>query len=452
MISNDANNHPFVDQPSRTVISLAIPLFFAMVAEPLTGLVDTAFVSRLGVPQLAALGVASIALSSLFWIFNFLGVSTQTQVAQAFGGGDPHRATHVTTLALLLSILFSTVVALIVWPFIVPIVRALGAVDAEVQEAARAYMRVRLFGAPALLITMTAFGALRGLQKMQLPMWIAITVNIINIALDGPLIFGWLGFPELGVVGAALASVIAQWVGAIWALVVTVRELGWARDLQFSEVTDLLSVGGDLFIRTGLLTLFLLLASRQANLISPASGAAHQAIRQVWLFTALGLDALALTGQSLVGYFVGASWAAQARRVARIVCWWSLGFGVVLALVMLLLQGVVAQQLVPALARSVFFPAWIVASLLQPINSFSFATDGVHMGTADFGYLRNAMMVSTAVGAIVLMALTTLIPQLWTVWVATAIWNAVRAAFGMARIWPGSEMAPLGHRLSAETD
>ena len=55
------------------------------VAEPLTGLADTAFVARLGSTALAALGVGTIVLSGSFWIFNFLGIGTQTEVAQSLG-------------------------------------------------------------------------------------------------------------------------------------------------------------------------------------------------------------------------------------------------------------------------------------------------------------------------------------------------------------------------------
>ena len=80
-----ARDHPFVDRPNRTLLALAVPVFFSLIAEPLTGLIDTAFVSRLGAEPLAALGVGTAALSSIFWIFNFLGSGTQTNVAQARG-------------------------------------------------------------------------------------------------------------------------------------------------------------------------------------------------------------------------------------------------------------------------------------------------------------------------------------------------------------------------------
>ena len=91
------DRHPFVDRPNRTLLALSIPVFFSLIAEPLTGLVDTGFIARLGAAPLAALGVGTAALSSIFWIFNFLAVGTQTNVAQALGHQDEAQATSVTS-------------------------------------------------------------------------------------------------------------------------------------------------------------------------------------------------------------------------------------------------------------------------------------------------------------------------------------------------------------------
>ena len=99
------DEHPFVSRPNRTLLALAVPVFFSLIAEPLTGLVDTAFIARLGAAPLAALGVGTAALSSVFWIFNFLAIGTQTSVAQALGQKDEAQARSVTSLALLISVL-----------------------------------------------------------------------------------------------------------------------------------------------------------------------------------------------------------------------------------------------------------------------------------------------------------------------------------------------------------
>ena len=85
MNNNSVNRHPFLTSPNRTLISLSIPVLLSLVAEPLTGLVDTAFISRLGSEPMAALGVGTTILSGIFWIFNFLGIGTQTETAHIYG-------------------------------------------------------------------------------------------------------------------------------------------------------------------------------------------------------------------------------------------------------------------------------------------------------------------------------------------------------------------------------
>ncbi|MCA9951615.1 MAG: MATE family efflux transporter [Anaerolineales bacterium] len=435
--------HPFVSQPNRTLLALAVPVLVSLIAEPLTGLIDTAFVARLGAESLAALGVGTAALSSVFWIFNFLGIGTQTEVAQAVGQQKGERATQFAGLALVLSTVLGVLMIVLGWLAASWLATMLGA-TAVVHRSAVNYMQIRLFGAPAVLALLTAFGALRGKQDMRTPLWIAVSINALNIVLDALLIVGFGVIPAFGIVGAAWASVIAQWVGAVWAVAAVVQQLGWPTRLPLGEMGRLLKVGGDLFLRTGLLTLFLLLTTRAATQSGAIAGAAHQAIRQVWLFTALGLDALAITAQSLVGFFMGTKWIVQARRVAQVACLWGVGLGVVLGLGMWLGQGIVITALVPITAVSVFTFPWLLAAVVQPINALAFVTDGIHWGTADFRYLRNGMFLATLIGAIGIWLINTDSAQalIW-IWAVTAVWIMIRAVIGVIRIWPGIGDSPL---------
>jgi MATE family multidrug resistance protein len=434
--------HPFLTAPHRTILALSIPVFFSLVAEPLTGLIDTGFIARLGVVPLAALGVGTAALSSIFWIFNFLGIGTQTEVAQALGQQNRPLAVRMTSLALVLSVVFGLFLLLIGWPLAPWIAELLGA-SADLLSDATLYMRIRLFGAPAILLTLTAFGALRGMQDMRTPLWIALLINAINIVVDPLLIFGLGPFPEMGIAGAAWASVLAQWIGAVLVVGAIGRKLNFTRQFNPREITNLVIIGGNLFIRTGLLTLFLLLTTRLATQMGAESGAAHTAIRQVWLFTALGLDALAVTAQSLIGYFDGANWFSQMKRVAALCCAWGFGLGVALGGLMLLGTQLFVAWLVPDAAVALFSTAWLVAVLVQPVNALAFVTDGVHWGTGDFAFLRNVMVVATGIGALLLFTIDAANPNaLAWIWAVTGIWVTIRAAFGMLRVWPGFGRTP----------
>ena len=438
--------HPFTSRPHRTLLGLSIPVLLSLTAEPITALVDTAFISSLGVFPLAALGVGTTALSSLFWMFNFLGIGTQTEVAQIYGKGEEEGAGKILSLALILAAAFGILLILLFSPTSNWLAGLLGAAG-EVQIKAVKYMQIRLFGAPAVLITLVTFGALRGLQDMRTPLWIALGVNVLNIALDWLLIFGNGPFPAMKVGGSALASTISQWLGALFGIFLVSRKLNLTLSFMFSDAVKLLQVGGDLFIRTGILNLFLAYTTRVANSIGPGAGAAHQVIRQVWVFTALALDAYASTVQSLVGYFIGQESLSWVKKVVRVANTWSIGTGILLGGLMWWGQDLVIGLLVPAASISVFLPAWLVSSLSQPINSIAFLTDGVHWGTGDFRYLRNAMLIASGIGIIGLWFLERGgNPTLFWVWGIITIWNTLRAFFGWIRIWPGIGNSVFGGR------
>jgi multidrug resistance protein, MATE family len=438
-----ATEHPFVQRPHRTLLFLSVPVLFSMIAEPLTGLVDTAFVARLGAEPLAALGAGATALSSIFWIFNFLQIGTQTEVANHFGAGRQQAAADANGLALALSALIGFVLVAAVIPLAPWIAVGMGA-GGTLQADAVTYIQLRALGAPAILLSIAAFGALRGVQAMYIPLAVAVTVNVLNIGLDALLIFGFGPIPPLGIAGAALATTISQWIGAAWATIAALKRLGRPNRLDLAAARRLIVVGGDLFVRTGLLTGFLVLSTRAATQIGAEAGAAHQAIRQVWIFTALFLDAFAVTGQSLVGYFFGAQTRLHARRVAALTCGWSLAVGAILGLAMLVGREALELLLVPASARGAFTAAWIIAAVALPINALAFATDGVHWGTGDFRYLRNAMIIATGIGATLLLLIDVGAPGALTlIWIVTALWGMIRAGLGMARIWPGVGAAPL---------
>ena len=437
-----AGGDTFVQRPHRTLVFLSLPVLFSLIAEPLTGLVDTAFVARLGAEALAALGVGTISLSSVFWIFNFLGIGTQTEVAQAAGRGEIGLAARKCALAVIMglaagALLIGAGMKALPWA-----ASAMGAAG-SVHTQAVVYMRIRLLGAPAVLTTIAVFGALRGLQDMRTPLLVAVGVNTLNIFLDAVLIYGWGPVPAMGIAGAAAASSASQWVGAVWSAAIVYRRLGRPHGIRAGDVVSLLKIGGDLFVRTGLLTFFLLMGTRAATRIGADAGAAHQAIRQVWVLASLVLDAFAVSGQSLVGYFIGSHNLHQARRAARVIVIWSLGAGGILTAAMVLGKQLTAVLLVPPEARPLFQTAWLVAAAMQPVTALSFSTDGIHWGTGDFRFLRNVMILATATGCAGLFLLDVHGSlALAAVWAVTGLWVSIRALFGMLRIWPAIGRSP----------
>jgi len=418
-----------------------------MTAEPVTALVDTGFISSLGVEPLAALGVGTSALSSLFWVFNFLGIATQTETAQRHGREEMEHVRRAAGMALILAAGIGLLLILGVSPFVDQLAGLLGS-SGRVRVLAGEYMQIRLLGAPAVLMMLAAFGSLRGLQDMRTPLWIAVGVNTMNLILDWLLVFGRGPVPALGVAGSAAASTISQWAGAIAVLVILTRKPGLERPRHFQEVRALLRVGWDLFARTALLNLFLLFTTRSSNQIGAEAGAAHQVIRQVYVFTSLTLDALGMTVQTLVGYFFGRGELGRMKQAARISVAWGVGTGVLIGLLMWMGRNLVISLLVPLSSVSVFLTAWAISSLSQPLSAAAFLTDGIHWGTGDYRFLRNAMFAASIAGVAGIWLLEqSQTATLKAVWILTGVWVGIRALFGVLRIWPG-----IGQSVFTETE
>jgi len=437
-----ADRHAFVTRPHRTMLVLAVPMIGSLIAEPVTGLVDSVLIARLGASPLAAMGVAVPLLSALLFAFNFLGIGTQTLVAQALGEHSPERAGEATGLAMALGLLFGLALAAVGMLLAEPTSAWMGA-EGATHDGAVVYLRIRLLGAPAVLLTMVAFGALRGVQDVRTPLWIAVATNAVNLVLDIVLIFG------LELAGAAWASTIAQWLGAAIALLAVSRRLGLTRRIDWRGAGRLLVVGGNLFLRSALLLVFVTLAGRAATRIGTEAGAAHTLIRSVWMLTAFLLDAYAIVAQSLVGFFVGAQRTPLARRVASVCIEWSVATGIIAGAAMLAGTPWLLAAL-PEGARPLATGAWTIAALSQPLTAVSFGTDGIHWGTADYRFLRNAMLLSTGVGAALLFALDAFgLTTLEWIWGITTLWVVLRAAAGVLRVWPGIGHAQLrANRIS----
>lgn len=407
---------------------------------------DTFFITRLGAPPLAALGIAATLLSSVLWIFNFLGVGSQTRVAQALGRDSDEGVAETWTLTLGVAVALGVVVGLVIFVTAAGASAFMGA-RAEVLELAVRYLQIRSVGAPAVLIALAAFGVLRGLQDMLTPLWVVVGVNGVNLLLDPILIFGWGAIPAYGVAGAAWASVVAQWLGAVWLVALLRARLPFV-PVQWRGFVDLLTVGRDMLLRTGMLLAFLLAATRVANQVSVEAGAVHQVARSWWTAGAFVLDSLAVAGQSLIGYALGAGKLELARRAAQITVLWSLAAGVLVGVFLLAVGPWVALWLPPE-AGAAFGVVWLLCAVSQPLNAIAFGTDGVHWGAGDFAYLRTAMLLASGLGILSLdMIDRSSSAALGLVWTLTFVWIAIRAIAGLLRIWPGIGRAPLARAVN----
>ncbi|PRH81153.1 MATE family efflux transporter [Streptomyces solincola] len=408
----------------REIVSLAVPAFGALVAEPLFVLVDSAVVGHLGTPQLAGLGIAAALLTTAVSVFVFLAYATTAAVARRLGAGDLPAALRQGMDGIWLALLLGVAVIAVTLPTAPWLVELFGA-SGTAAPYATTYLRISSLGIPAMLIVLAATGVLRGLQDTRTPLYVAVAGFAANAALNVGLVYG----AGLGIAGSAWGTVIAQCGMAAAYLIVVVRGArrhGASLRPDAPGIRASAKAGVPLLVRTLSLRAVLLLATAIAARLGDVDVAAHQIILSLWSLMAYALDAIAIAGQAIIGRYLGADDADGARRVCRRMVEWGVASGVVLGALLVLARPLFIPLFTgDPTVQDTLLPALLVVALTQPVAGVVFVLDGVLMGAGDGPYLAGAMVVTLAVFAPVAL----LIP----VWGGglTALWWAMGLMMGV---------------------
>ncbi|MFD7438069.1 MATE family efflux transporter [Streptomyces sp. NPDC059861] len=414
----------------REIVSLAVPAFGALVAEPLFVLADSAIVGHLGTAQLAGLGIASALLTTAVSIFVFLAYATTAAVARRVGAGDLPAAIRQGMDGIWLALLLGAGVIAVVLPTAPFLVELFGASDTATPYAIT-YLRISSLGIPAMLVVLAATGVLRGLQDTKTPLYVAVGGFVANGVLNVLLVYG-AGF---GIAGSAWGTVIAQCAMAAVYLVVVVRG---ARRHDASLRPDAAGIrasaqaGAPLLVRTLSLRAILMIATAVAARLGDADIAAHQIILSLWSLLAFALDAIAIAGQAIIGRYLGADDPKGARDVCRRMVQWGIAVGLVLGLLVIASRPAFLPLFTgDSAVKDAAFPALLVVALSQPICGVVFVLDGVLMGAGDGPYLAWAMLVTLAVFTPVALLVPTVGGGLTALWVAMTLMMTVR----MLTLW-----------------
>lgn len=403
---------------SRRIAALAFPALGVLAAEPIYLLFDLAVIGRLGALSLAGLAIGALIMGVLSSQLTFLSYGTTARAARFYGAGDRTAAVEEGVQATWLALGIGTTIVATVQLTAAPLVSALAA-GGEIAEAALPWVRIASVAVPAILIAAAGNGWMRGVQDTVRPLRYVIFGFAVSAVLCPLLVYGWLGAPELGLAGSAVANVVGQYLAAVLfcrALVVEKVPLRLRPPVVRAQVV----MGRDLVLRTMAFQACFISAGAVAARFGAAAVAAHQVVLQLWNFLALVLDSLAIAAQSLVGAALGAGQLTHAKAVAWRVTIFSTVAGVVLAAVFAL-----GSSVFPAVFtddRSVLdqigVPWWFLVAQL-PVAGIVFAIDGVLLGAGDATFMRNATLISALVGFLPL------------------VWLSLAFGWGLLGIWAG---------------
>ncbi|MBM40830.1 MAG: MATE family efflux transporter [Acidobacteria bacterium] len=379
---------------------LATPVVVAEVGWVTMGLVDIAMVGRLGPAAIGAVGIGSILFIAVvvFGIGTLLGLDPL--VAQAAGAGrrgDCHRwLFHGAALAVVLALPLT----LVTYGVVTQLPR--WGLDPEVERLAAPYAGQVLWSILPLLLYTAFRRYLQAIEQVAPVMVALVTANLVNVAANWVLVFGHLGFPSLGINGAAWATCVSRLYMAVFLLVAILRhdrrEGGglWAasRRITASRLGTLTALGlpaaAQITLEVGVFAVVTALAGR----FDPTILAAHQIVLNIASVTFMVPLGIGAAGAVRVGHGVGrrdpegvrnAGWAALALGAVFM----TLAAVLFIAVPSLLLAGFTTDPGVVRVGVSLLF----VAAWFQLFDGLQGVATGVLRG---FGDTRTPMLWNLA--------------------------------------------------------
>ncbi|MDN6385261.1 MAG: MATE family efflux transporter [Alkalibacterium sp.] len=199
---------------NKLLISMSLPMMLSMIVQSLYNVVDSIFVAQLSENALTAVTLAFPVQNLMIAIQVGTGVGMNALLSRRLGENNYEKANNAASNGVFLSILHYLVI-LILGLTIVPFFFRSQTSNPEILAQGESYMRIIMIFSLGLFLQVIFEKLLQGTGKSVFSMWVQGSGAIINIILDPFFIFGWFGFPALGVTGAAVATVIGQTVAAL---------------------------------------------------------------------------------------------------------------------------------------------------------------------------------------------------------------------------------------------
>ncbi len=426
----------------EAIARLGLPMVAGMLSQNLLNLVDTAMVGVLGPTALAAVGIGSYANFMAIALFIGLGSGVQAMVARREGEGRREMTAVPLNGGLLLSValgLPTLAVLFVLAPDFMPLINPDPAVTAE----GTPYFQARLVGVVAVGMTFAFRGYWNGVNLPQIHFQVLLVTHLSNIVINYVLIFGALGFPALGTLGAGVGSALATYLGLGVHFVLALRmarENGFLHGIPAAEtMLTMVRVGlpaalHQFLFAAGITALFWIIGQ-----VGTVEVAVSSVLVNLLLVAFLPGAGLGLAAASLVGQALGRGEADDARR-------W--GWDVV--------------KVAAATMTAIALPALVVPDII--LSGFLHEADAIEIARWPLRLIA-LMMAVEAVGLVLTNALLGAgashqvlainvslqwlmgLPLAWLagpyfglgligIWVAHASYRTVQAAI-LARLWAG---------------
>ena len=381
------------------IFKLSIPIFFANLAIPMVGIIDTALMGNLGsLSYLSATSVAANLFSMIFWSFGFLRMGTVGMVSQANGRNDYPEILNIV-IRNLLFVLAISIIIILLQNLILSLSLRIFDLSETTKDLYAQYFKIRVYSAPGELTLYIITGLFVGLQKTKTSSFAVGFFSILNILISIVLVTKF----DLNIKGVAYGTLFSALITSIIFLIYmfwylskyTKISINFAQIFNLKKIKNIFNINLNIFIRTILLTFSFLWFTYLGTQIGEDYVAANAILINLVFLSAFILDAYAFSTEGIVGYSLGKKDLILFKNIVKNSFILSSISGLIISIIFFFTNNLVINLMsdiseIRELSSS--YVLWLI--VLPVISSFCYQFDGIFIGASQTKELRNAMIFS----------------------------------------------------------
>ena len=415
----------------KYILKLSIPIFFANLAIPMVGIIDTGLMGNLGnLSYLSATSVAANLFSMIFWSFGFLRMGTVGLVSQAYGKEDYTEIFNIVVRNLFFVLLISLILILL-QSYIFNISVDIFNLSETTKQFYQDYFLIRIYSAPGELTLYIITGLFVGLQKTKISSLAVGLFSILNIILSIILVSKF----DLNIKGVAYGTLFS-------ALIISTTFLGYtfwylnkmskininiSKLIDLNKLKNIFNINLNIFIRTILLTFSFLWFTYLGSQIGEDYIAANAILINLVFLSAFILDAYAFSTEGMVGYSLGKKDINLFKKIVKNSFILSALTGLIISIIYFFINKYVITLMSDIESIRNLSSSYAVWLILMPfISSFCYQFDGIFIGASQTKELRNAMVFSVFSYLLISLYLTKIMGNTG-IWISLCLFMVLRA-------------------------
>ncbi|MDC0997357.1 MATE family efflux transporter [Candidatus Pelagibacter sp.] len=413
------------------ILKLSIPIFFANLAVPLVGIIDTALMGNLGnLSYLSATAVAANLFSMIFWSFGFLRMGTVGMVSQAHGRDDYSEILDIVIRNLIFVLLISIIIILL-QNYILSLSLKIFDLSDATRNLYKQYFQIRVYSAPGELTLYIITGLFIGLQKTKTSSFAVGFFSILNILISIVLVTKF----DLNIKGVAYGTLYSALITSTVFLIYmfyylskyTINTVKLTQILNFKKIKDIFNINLNIFIRTILLTFSFLWFTYLGTQIGEDYVAANAILINLVFLSAFILDAYAFSTEGIVGYSLGKKDLNLFKKIIKNSFILSSITGLIISILFFFSHNSVINLMSDISEIRMLSSSYVIWLIILPIiSSFCYQFDGIFIGASQTLELRNAMIFSVLCYLIISVLLTKFLFNNG-IWISLCVFMILRA-------------------------